>query len=69
MTNLKEFMDDKSVVAIKTISVLDGVENIAGMDENAGYQLFLLFPRCLQKMFQDCSTSGFRITRSQDCVA
>ena len=31
------------------ISVFDRVENIVGKGENAGYQLFLLFPQCFQK--------------------
>ena len=30
------------------ISVFDRVENIVGKGENAGYQHFLLFPRCFQ---------------------
>ena len=38
------------------ISVLDRVENIAGKGENAGYQLFLLFPQCFEKdSFPDTS--------------
>ena len=32
-----------------TICVYDKVENIAGKEENAGYQYFLNFPQCLQK--------------------
>ena len=35
--------------------VFDGVENIVGKGENAGYQHFLLFPHCFPK----ASTSGF----------
>ena len=31
------------------ISVCDSVENIVGNGENAGYQHFLLFPRCFEK--------------------
>ena len=30
---------------------LSGVENIVGKRENAGYQLFLLFPQFFQKAF------------------
>ena len=30
------------------ISVFDGVENIVGKGENAGYRYFLLFPQCFQ---------------------
>ena len=32
------------------ISVFDRVENILGKGENAGYQHFLLFPQCFQKL-------------------
>ena len=31
------------------IFVFDRVENIVGKGENAGYQQFLLFPKCFQK--------------------
>ena len=31
------------------IPVFDGVENLVGKAENAGYQHFLLFPQCFQK--------------------
>ena len=31
------------------ISVYDRVENIVGKGENAGYQYFLLFPKCFQR--------------------
>ena len=34
-----------------TIFFLGRVENIVGKGENAGYQLFLLFPQCFQKAF------------------
>ena len=34
---------------VAKISVFDGVENIVGKGENAGYQHFLLFPLCFQK--------------------
>ena len=38
------------------IYVFDRVENIAGKEENAGYQHFLLFPQCFEKAsFQDTS--------------
>ena len=30
--------------------VLERVENIVGQGENAGYQHFLLFPKCFQKI-------------------
>ena len=32
------------------ISVFDIVENIVGTGENAGYQHFLLFPQCFEKV-------------------
>ena len=32
------------------ISAYDREENIVGMGENAGYQHFLLFPQCFQKI-------------------
>ena len=32
------------------ISVFDRVENNVGKGENAGYQHFLLFPQCFQKV-------------------
>ena len=32
------------------ISVSDQVENFVAKGENAGYQLFLLFPQCFQKL-------------------
>ena len=31
------------------IYVLDRIDNIVGKRENAGYQHFLLFPKCFQK--------------------
>ena len=37
------------------IFVFDGIENIVGKGENAGYQHFLLFPRCFQKAFYPAS--------------
>ena len=33
-----------------TISVFDREENVVGKGENAGYQRFLLFPQCFQKL-------------------
>ena len=49
LTKLKAFADDKFNVAKMVISLLDRVENIVGKGENAGYQHFLLFPKCFQK--------------------
>ena len=43
--------DGKSNVA-KILKVVDDrVENILGQGENHGYQHFLLFPQCFQKVF------------------
>ena len=39
--------------------VFDKVENIVGNGENAGYQHFLLFPLCFQKVsFPECQKSA-----------
>ena len=48
MTKLKAFADDKLNINTMTISLLDRAENTEGKGENAGYQHFLLFPRCFQ---------------------
>ena len=45
-SNLKEFADNKIEVYQKTKFVLNWLENILGNGENAGYQHFLLFPKC-----------------------
>ena len=37
-------------VAKRMISVFNRVENTVGKGENAGYQHFLLFPQCFQKV-------------------
>ena len=42
---------DKFDVAKLMISVLDRVENILRKGENAGFQHFLLLPRCFQRSF------------------
>ena len=49
MTKLKAFADNKLNFDKMTISLLDRVENTEGKGENAGYQHFLLFPRCFHK--------------------
>ena len=49
VTNLKAIADDKTNVAQMMVSVFDSIENIVGKGENAGYQHFLLFPKCFQK--------------------
>ena len=50
-SKLKAFADNISNFAKMKISVFDRVENIVGKGENAGYQHFLLFPQCFQKVF------------------
>ena len=49
---LKAFGEEKLNVVKKMI---DRVENIAGKEENAGYQHFLLFPQCF---FQSLPLQG-----------
>ena len=61
-TSLKAFADDISDVAKIMISLKDRVENIVGKGYNAGYQHFILFPQCFQKVF------FLRVVESQDCV-
>ena len=51
---LKAFAEDKFNAAKMLISFCDRVENIVGNGENAGYQHFLLFLQCFQKV----SSSG-----------
>ena len=54
-TKFKSVADDKFNVAEIMISVLDQVENTVGKGENVGYQHFLLFPQCFQKLLlQGC---------------
>ena len=46
----KSLANDKINVTEKLKFVLGRVENIVGKGENAGYQQFLLFPHCFQKL-------------------
>ena len=48
-SKLKGFASDKINVTVKSKFVLGRVENIVGKGENAGYQHFLLYPKCFQK--------------------
>ena len=50
MTKMNAFADDKIITAQMIISVFDRVENIVGKGGNDGYQHFLLFPQCFQKV-------------------
>ena len=49
LSKLKALADDKLNVTQKLKFALGRVENIVGIGENAGYQLFLLFPQCFKK--------------------
>ena len=58
-SKLKAFADDKITIAEIKISLSHRVENIEGKGKNAGYQHFLLFPQCFQKLlFQGPYKSG-----------
>ena len=47
---MKAFADKILNVVQMMICSTDGVENIVGKGENAGYQHFLLLPQCFQKV-------------------
>ena len=49
LVQIERFADDK-LLTQKLKFVLVRVENIVGKRENAGYQHFLLFPQCFQKL-------------------
>ena len=49
-SRFKAFADHKISVTEKLKIVLRRVENVVGKGENAGYQHFLLFPQCFQKV-------------------
>ena len=50
-SKLEAFAYEKFNIAKMMISVFDRIENIVGKGENAGYQHFLHFPQCFQKLF------------------
>ena len=50
LSKSKAFADDNLKVYQKLKYILERVENIVGKGENAGYQHFLLFPQCFQKV-------------------
>ena len=50
MSQLKAFADDTLKIMKMIIFLFDRVENTVGKGENAGYQHFLIFPRCFPKM-------------------
>ena len=63
-SKLKALADDKINLSEKLKFVLERVENIVGKGENAGYQYFLLYPKCFQKVSYtgllscDCVVTG-----------
>ena len=63
---LKAFAVDKINVTKELKFVLGRVENIVGKGENAGYQHFLLFPQCFQKL--SILVFLYRVIKSRDCV-
>ena len=50
-SKFKAFADDKLITTQKFKFVHARVENIVRKGENAGYQHFLLFQQCFQKLF------------------
>ena len=58
-SKFKAFADGKIILTQKLRFLLERVENIVGKEENAGYQHFLLFPQCFQKLsFQEVLRVG-----------
>ena len=50
MSKFKAFADEKIILSQELKFVLGRAENIVGKGENAGYQHFLLFQQCFQKV-------------------
>ena len=50
LSKLKAFADDEINANQKLKFDLERIENIVGKGENAGYQHFLLFPRCFHNL-------------------
>ena len=50
LSKFRAFAENKSNVTQNLKIVLGRVENIVGIGENAGYQHFLLFLQCFQKL-------------------
>ena len=63
LSKLKAFAEAKINVRQKLKFVSERMENIYGKGENAGYQHFLPFPECFQKL-----APSLRVIKSQDCV-
>ena len=54
-SRLKTFAENKLKVCSNYEFIHNRIENSVGKGENAGYQHFLLFPKCFQKpFFQGC---------------
>ena len=49
-SNFKAFAADRILMTQKLKFVLGRVEKILEKGENAGYQHFLIFPKCFQKL-------------------
>ena len=62
VTKFKAFADDKLNVAKMAIFLFDRAENTVGIEENAAYQHFFLFPQFFSKVF------FFGVVKIQDCV-
>ena len=55
LSKLKEHAENKIIMTEKKMKfVLRWVENIVGKGENAGYQHFLLFLQCFQRIICEC---------------
>ena len=61
-SKLKAFADDEINVINKLKFVSERIESILGKRENAGYEHFLLFGKCLSE------ASFLRVVKSRDCV-
>ena len=61
-SEFKAFADAKIDLTQYLNFALGRVENISGKGENAGYQHFLLFPKCFQE------STSLRVVKSRDCV-
>ena len=57
-SKLKEFADDKLKLSQNLKFALGRVENIVGKGENAGYQHFLLYPKCFRK---SCAPESLKV--------
>ena len=63
-TKFKAVVDNNFNVSKIITFVFVLIENIVGKGENAGYQLFLLFPQCFQK-FSFSESLKVRIVRKR----